>query len=433
MKLICETCTINRNVTGGKRAFLKTILAIGKGSERKSDGTKIMLITSSNKSGTQYNVPKNISKIFTRFLDEGKVTISFVMPEHDVQIKSDKVQLTAFLKVLKLVLTGGTQPATEASQTPTTTNPFAPSSASLRLPCLTVGKKKSSILDSPSVLSTKCVVTSRKDYPAKGFSRLLVSLQISDIKLTRFDSQILLLQKLRSLNLSRNCIRSLPRALGQMRLCELDLSGNSLAAEASWDWLLEPNVQSSLQQLNISDNGLPFLPVNVIYARSLVTLTAENNHIRKLPFALWTMSRLRILSLAKNRIDAVPETLARMKLDRLDLSENELHCNEATVPDLRLAASDSPHRQPSSMFELAARTVIRKKIPYTFPGLIPFTVLEVLRRAPLCSCGQPCFESKVFLRTKVITLNCSYMVLNANQQLMADCVYCSEKCSRKLC
>ncbi|XP_050069966.1 leucine-rich repeat protein 1-like [Anopheles maculipalpis] len=433
MKLICETCTINRNVTGGKRAFQKTILAIGKGSERKSDGTKIMLITTSNKSGTQYNVLKNISKIFTRFLEEGKATISFVVPEHDVQIKSDKVQLTAFLKVVKLVLTGGSgvQTTEQPSHTQSTTNPFSPS-ASLRLPCLTVGKKKSSILDSPSVLSTKCVVTNRKDYPAKGFSCLLVSLQISDIKLSRFDSQILMLQKLRSLNLSNNCIRSLPRALGQMRLCDLDLSGNSLT-EAVWDWLLEPNIQSSLQQLNISNNALPCLPINVIYARELVTLAAENNHIRKLPFALWTMSRLRVLSLARNQIDAVPETLARIKLDRLDLSENELFCNVATVPDLRLTSSDTQYRQTSSLFELAARTVIRKKIPYTFPGRIPFTVLEVLRRAPLCSCGQPCFESKVFLRTKVIMIKCSYLVLNANQQLIADCVYCSEKCSRKLC
>jgi len=124
MKLICETCTINRSVAWGKRAFQKTILAIGKGSERKGDETKIMLITTANKAGTKYSVLKNISKIFTRFLEEGKATISFVTPEHDVQIKSDKVQLTAFLKVLKLVLTGSGQPA-EGTQP--VTNPFSPS------------------------------------------------------------------------------------------------------------------------------------------------------------------------------------------------------------------------------------------------------------------------------------------------------------------
>uniref|UniRef100_A0A182MTC1 PIF1/LRR1 pleckstrin homology domain-containing protein n=1 Tax=Anopheles culicifacies TaxID=139723 RepID=A0A182MTC1_9DIPT len=422
MKLFCKTCTINRTVPGDKRAFTKTVLAIGKGSERKADDTKIMLITCASKNGIKYNVLNNINKIFTRFLDEGKATISFIMPAHDVQIESDPIHLIAFLKVLKLVLTGGDQPG-KMSQS--TTNPCLPS-ASLRLPCLTVGNKKTSILSSPSVLSTKCVITKRKDYPIKGFSRLLVTLQISNIKLTRFDSQILLLPKLRNLCLSTNCIRTLPRALGQLRLSELDLSDNNLAGD-SWEWLLEPNIQSSLLVLNISNNGLSCLPINVIYASQLEVLTAENNHIHKLPFALCTLTRLRMLSLASNNIDAVPETLARMRLDRLDLSGNKLYAEAATVPDLRM---DTQRHSPS-LFELAARTVIFKRIPYTFPGMIPFTVLELLRRAPLCSCGRPCFESKVYLRAKVLKPNCSYIIMNANQQLWADCVYCSEKCLRK--
>ncbi|XP_053670604.1 leucine-rich repeat protein 1 [Anopheles nili] len=423
MKLICETCTINRAVAGGKRAFVKTILAIGKGSERKGDETKIMLITTSNKNGTKYSVLKNISKIFTRFMEEGKVTISFVVPEHDVQIKSDKVQLTAFMKVLKLVLSGG-----QPKETLPTNDPTKPE---LRLPCLMVGKKKTSILDSPSVLATKCVITNRKNYPTKGFSRMLVHLQISDVKLSRFDSQILLLHKLRSLNLSKNCINSLPRALGQLRLCDLDLSSNCLS-DTSWEWLMEPKILASLQNLNISDNGLLCLPMNVIYARELVTLTADRNYIRKLPFALWTMHRLRVLSLAKNRIDAIPETLRRMRLDKLDLSENELYENAATVPDLRLTNEFVLHRQASSLFEIAARAVIHKKIPYALPGLVPFSVAETLRRTPLCGCGKMCFEAKIFHRAKVIVLNCSFITLNANQHLFADCVFCSEKCSRKL-
>uniref|UniRef100_A0A182KIT2 PIF1/LRR1 pleckstrin homology domain-containing protein n=1 Tax=Anopheles christyi TaxID=43041 RepID=A0A182KIT2_9DIPT len=424
MKLICETCTINRAVTGGKRAFQKTILAIGKGSERKGDETKIMLITTANKTGTKYSVLKNISKLFTRFLEEGKATISFIAPEHDVQIKSDKVQLTAFLKVLKLVLTGG-GPSVEGTQS--ATNPFSPS-APLRLPCLTVGKKKASILDSPSVLSTKCTITNRKDYPTKGFSRLLVSLQISDVKLSRFDSQILLLQKLRILNLSNNCIRSLPRALGQLRLCELDLSSNCLTG-CTWDWLQEPNIQSSLQSLNISDNGLHFLPTNVIYAGALVALTANSNHIRKLPFAIWTMNRLRVLSLAKNQIDGLPETLERIRLERLDLSENNLSVDGGTTGPY--PSTSMQQRQPSTLFELTARTVIDRKLPYATPGLMPFTVVDILRRVPLCGCGVPCFDSRVYHRTKLINGRCSCLVLNANHLLIADSVFCSDKCLRK--
>uniref|UniRef100_A0A182JII1 Probable proline--tRNA ligase, mitochondrial n=1 Tax=Anopheles atroparvus TaxID=41427 RepID=A0A182JII1_ANOAO len=391
MKLICETCTINRAVTGGKRVFLKTILAIGKGSEKKSDETKIMLITTANKTGTKYGAVKNISKIFTRFIDEGKATISFIVPEHDVQIKSDKTQLTAFLKVLKLVLTGGrlsdTAPAASSSEL----------ASQLRLPCLTINNQKASFLNSTNVLSTKCVIRNRKDYPQKGFSRLLVSLEISDIKLSRFDSQILLLQKLRTLNLSGNCLKTLPKSLGQLRLNELDVSSNDLW-NADWGWLLEPNVQSSLQCLNISNNGLSCLPINVVYARSLVTLSAEANHIGKLPFAIWKMNRLRVLLLARNHIDGIPETIRRMRLEKLDLSDNRLGENESTVPDLRLANEATTH--PSGLFELAARVVIDRKLPYALPGCVPFTVLETLHRTPLCGCGKPCFASKVYERAK---------------------------------
>ncbi|XP_058129425.1 leucine-rich repeat protein 1 [Anopheles ziemanni] len=426
MKLVCETCTINRYVPGGKRVFLKTILAIGKGSEKKSDETKIMLITTANKTGTKYGAVKNIAKIFTRCLDEGKATISFIVPEHDVQIKSDKIQLTAFLKVLKLVLTGG-RPSESGASTKSTSEPPA-----LRLPCLTINNKKTSFLNSKNVLSTKCVIRNRKDYPLKGFSRLLVSLQISDVQLSRFDSQILLLQKLQSLNLSNNCIKTLPKSLGQLRLVELDVSSNNLSDDG-WEWLLESNIQSSLQSLNISHNGLSYLPINVVYAQSLVTLTAENNSIRKLPFAIWKLYRLRVISLAKNHINGIPETMRRMRLEKLDLSDNQLFENEATVPDLRLADEQATqHLQPSSLFQLAARVVISKKLPYAYPACVPFTVLETLHRTPLCGCGKPCFASKVYERAKVIVLNCIQTILNMNQRAFADCVFCSQKCLRKV-
>ncbi|XP_058060370.1 leucine-rich repeat protein 1 [Anopheles bellator] len=427
MKLVCETCTINRAMSGGKRVFLKTILAIGKGSERKADEPKIMLITTSNKTGTKYGVLQNINKIFTRFLDEGKATISFLVPEHDVQIKSDKIQLTAFLKVLKLVFTGD-----RPSETLGAAQSSQPSA--VRLSCLTVNNKKASMLGSTNVLATRCVIKHRKDYPTKGFSRLLVSLQISDIKLCRLDTQLMLLPQLRSLNLSNNCIQQLPRKFGQLRLTDLDLSNNKLQDTAdSWEWLMEPNLQSTLQMLNISGNELSFLPINVIYARTLVTLVANNNLISKIPFALWKMTQLREISLVSNRITAIPETLRRMRLQKLDLSSNQLFENEATVQDLRMEElTATAHSQPSSLFELAARVAINRKIPYWLPGKVPFTVLETLHRTPLCGCGQPCFESKVYERAKVVTLNCVHIILNANQQLFADCVFCSQKCSRKV-
>lgn len=71
MKLICETCVLNRKVPHQKKPFQNTILAIGKNNEKKSEEAVIMLITNANKGGTKYALKKNINKIFTRFISEG--------------------------------------------------------------------------------------------------------------------------------------------------------------------------------------------------------------------------------------------------------------------------------------------------------------------------------------------------------------------------
>uniref|UniRef100_A0A1Q3EVJ7 Putative leucine-rich repeat protein n=1 Tax=Culex tarsalis TaxID=7177 RepID=A0A1Q3EVJ7_CULTA len=418
MKLICETCVVNRSAppSGGKRPFQKTILAVGndkKSSSSSSEEPVIMLITNSNKSGTRYGLRKNVGKIFTRFLAEGKATISFQIPEHDVQIKSEVVQLTGFLKVLRSVLGGG--------------GPGAPVETP-KLPCLSmVNKKTSSVLAaSNKVLATKCVIKSRSEYPLKGFSRNLISLQISDIKLCRFDPQILLLKNLRTLNLSNNCIEKIPPALGQMRLVEIDLAGNALQNH-HWEWLRESAIQSSLQSLNISSNNLTYFPSNLIYCRVLVRLEISINHLQKLPFAVWKMSRLRFLNLARNQLASVPESMTRMRLDQLDLSENKLSQDAATVPDLRVPVL--PGQMPA-LWEMAARVVVARKIHYA-PGDIPFLLVETMNRTPICGCGLLCFTSRVYERAKVVRLNCQHLVMDSNHVVYADVVFCSQRCSTK--
>ncbi|KXJ68717.1 leucine-rich repeat protein 1 [Aedes albopictus] len=416
MKIICETCVVNRTVPVAKKPFQKTILAIGKNSEKKPEEPVIMLITNANKAGTRYTLKKNIAKIFTRFISEGKATISFHIPEHDLQIKSEVIQLTGFLKVLKSILTGESPDSGAAPAVP------------MKLPCLTIANKKTSLLSSSSkVLSTKCVIRSRADYPLKGFNRNLTLLQISDIKLVRFDPQILLLKNLRTLNLSNNCLEKIPKELGQLRLNEIDLSGNALHSH-DWQWLLGSSLQSTLQSLNITGNNLSYFPTALIYAKQLVRLDLRTNHIAKLPFAVWKMGRLRFLNLAGNRLGSVPESMARMKLDELDLSDNQLDQQGSTVPDLRTPTQIG---HVPALWELAARVVVSRKVFYS-PGMIPFLLVELMHRTPICGCGLLCFTAKIHERAKVIRLNCQQLVLNSNQLLYADAVFCSQRCSAKL-
>ncbi|KAL1374777.1 hypothetical protein pipiens_001634 [Culex pipiens pipiens] len=377
MKLICETCVVNRSgpPSGGKRAFQKTVLAVGN-DKKSSEEPVIMLITNSNKSGTRYGLRKNVGKIFTRFLAEGKATISFQIPEHDVQIKSEVVQLTGFLKVLRAVLTGGA-------------GVDGPDGGA-KLSCLAmVNKKTTAVLAaSNKVLATKCVIKSRGEYPLKGFSRNL--------------------------------------ALGQMRLVEVDLSGNALQNHA-WEWLREPAIQSSLQSLNISSNNLTYFPSSLIYCRVLVRLEIQINHLQKLPFAVWKMSRLRFLNLARNQLASVPESMTRMKLEQLDLSENKLSQDASTVPDLRILAL--PGQMPA-LWEMAARVVVARKIHYA-PGIIPFLLVEIMNRTPICGCGLLCFTSRIYERAKVVRLNCQHLIMDSNHVVYADAVFCSQRCSTR--
>ncbi|XP_055641310.1 leucine-rich repeat protein 1 [Toxorhynchites rutilus septentrionalis] len=418
MKLVCETSVVNRNVPATRRGFQRTILAIGKNSEKKSDETVIMLKTTENKSGSKYELKGNISKIFTRFVSEGKATISFNVPEHDVQIKSEVIQLTTFLKQLKAVLSGE-KPAQNRTNSPAATLG--------KLSCLSsVANMKSSVLSSTKTFSTKCVIRRRSDYPLKGFSRNLVTLQISDIKLIRFDPQILLLRSLRILNLSNNCIEKIPRELGQLNLTDIDLSGNALQNER-WEWLLEPTIQNRLQNLNVGSNNLSYFPTNLVYSKGLVRLDLQRNHIQKLPFAVWKMAQLRLLNLSGNQIASVPESMVRMRLEQIDLSENNLSQNASTVQDLRMSSNIN---QVASLCELAARVVVARKIPYS-PATIPFVLVEMMHRTPICGCGLLCFTTKIYERVKVVRLNCQQLIMNSNHMLYADCVFCSQRCSAR--
>ena len=101
-------------------------------------------------------VKGNISKVFSKFLNEGKTTISFVVPPHDLMIKADDIiQLKSFLGSIRMVLQGKQ---------------------------LSRGAGGLSTLDSNVKTcrpKTKLVVTSKSDYPVlEGFPRTLHQLHV---------------------------------------------------------------------------------------------------------------------------------------------------------------------------------------------------------------------------------------------------------------
>lgn len=261
MKILCDTTLYNRyNATSNGMRAQKATIAIGLHPPNKENSELFLLhFTPTNKTGTRYKLKTNIEKVFAKFCAEGKTTISFKEPPHDLQIKCDPVQLKCFLQTLKLAMTGQYDrqklclSSIAATAIPSTAHP-----------------------------TTKLVIRSRGEFPLKGLPRTLTSLhvrivlvthkllmiiwtiqfsfqnrQINGIRRCRVDSQIFFLKNLRTLNLSDNCIERIPKQMGELQLVDVDFSKNQLNLAVTikdWDWLDGQPLQQSLQCLNLSEN-----------------------------------------------------------------------------------------------------------------------------------------------------------------------------------
>lgn len=157
MKILCDTTLYNRSRTihTGIRAQKSTV-AIGSHPPNKETAELFLLLfTPTNKTGTRYKLKSNIEKVFAKFCAQGKTTISFKEPPHDLQIKCDPIQLKCFLQTLKLAMTGEYDrrklglSSISATAIPSTAHPV-----------------------------TKLVIRSRGEFPLKGLPRTLTSLHV---------------------------------------------------------------------------------------------------------------------------------------------------------------------------------------------------------------------------------------------------------------
>lgn len=292
MKLLCETTVQYRQgngmPSGPAGRSTKSTLALGTHPPNSENAELfIILFTPACMTGTRYKVRDNLERVFTKFLAEGKATISLKQPAHDLQIRCDAVQLRCFLQALKLGLQGK-----KVDQQSVAGNGGAKPPTSIRLGSLTT----TAIPLSAHPVS-KLVVRSRGDYPLRGLPKTLRTLQVNGIQRVRFDTQILFLKQLTTLNLNDNHIAELPKQLGQLRLQLLDMGRNRLGerggSRAAWQWLDGQPLQETLHTLSLSGNGLAGFPFGLVKMRQLTVLKLDDNAIERLPFAVRRMRTLK--------------------------------------------------------------------------------------------------------------------------------------------
>lgn len=127
MRIFGEAAVVDRNQPQHKSRLLKSIISIGYHSRNEENGEMFLLHENLlNKSGRRYKVKQNVNKVFLKFLDEGKATISFKEPPHDLLIQCDKIQLINFMRSFRIGLCGdpnftksqSTQPSLNVKKVP---------------------------------------------------------------------------------------------------------------------------------------------------------------------------------------------------------------------------------------------------------------------------------------------------------------------------
>lgn len=410
MKIVCNVKVENRLLPvmgiNANRKFIKSTLALCK--KPKTSEFCMILFNTNNQNGTKYDIKGNINAVLTKFLSEGKATIQFVQPSHDLFVQGDKIQLKGFLHLLGRVVTNkiGENEITYSSVSVTA-------------------------ISSKNIAPTKLQIRDRGNYPLRGFPRTLEVLTISEINRSSLDRGILQLKKLRTLDLSYNLIELLPEEFSAMTcLVELNLSNNNFGKSHpnTWSWM-SGNIAKTLKLLNLCENQMKFLPDQIVKLHNLITLNVDRNELRILPSGIGSLHRLRILTASKNMLKSLPGSAKKLNLLTLDLSDNHFVAN---AQNANIVKPNCPIKVMPicSLMEIAAREVIAGQLSYTTKDL-PTTVIKYLDLAKYCICGKACFSISIEHkhRLSLSTIAHSYVLSAAGTgYIPIDCNFCSLNC-----
>lgn len=112
MRIECSVRTLNK-ATGARNpnCYFPSTLALGK--ETGTDNDYFLLHLQNINRGqmkssrfTKYPLKSNPTKIYNRFIDEGRITIAFTEPLHDLFIQALPEELHRFLLVFNVCLSG---------------------------------------------------------------------------------------------------------------------------------------------------------------------------------------------------------------------------------------------------------------------------------------------------------------------------------------
>ena len=391
-----------------------------------------------NKAGTSYRVTNfhrnrtnqqnslNV-EVFGRFTKEGRATLRFSEPAHDLSINNaDPVYLKAFIHVLK-----------NSHNLPINAKQFSTLNPVFKRQI----QKEAS----------KLTIQERKDYPSNeaGFPHTLKELKIHKLQLKKIDIRIFRLNLLVTLDLSGNVIRSIPHELHTMvSLKDLNLANNKIA-NISPTFCQNTNFCNQLLQLNLEGNGLQQIPNNLTNFTNLMVLNMKNNLFSYLPRGLFQkMTKLRSLDISDcrylislpttffdtTRLDSVNASKLPKIFSRIDYRNYTSGCHEDGVLD---TTANVPR-----LLDVTSRKILETENLYKFvlimEGVIPSILKEYLKTLVRCYCHKTCFPSSCLV--KVLRFRIDDVMKMVTRDLITDvpngtanfeCIFCSKGCKER--
>lgn len=218
-----------------------------------------------------------------------------------------------------------------------------------------------------------------------------------------------------------------PREMGRLPLVFFTINNNQLGTINEWEWLRGKEIRKSLRELDLSANELNYFPLDLIRLEQLVGLKLSDNKIKRLPFGFRRLRNLRNLYIASNLLTSLPSDFNQMRIVVLDVWGNKFGMKmEHTIGRATNKLNSSP------LWLLSARTVCQNKLPYS-AGTLPLLLIDILAESPLCACGKLCFDTTIYERAVMATLDNVKTLISSREHLIyADIVLCGTNCgSRK--
>ncbi len=136
----------------------------------------------------------------------------------------------------------------------------------------------------------------------------VATVHLQSNKLVTIPSSLSQYSHLKAVDCSRNCITSISPEVRNLMLTRLLLGGNRLSSSNAFESLNLPGaaLHETLQELDLSSNYLPDLPVGIFRCRGLRVLLLSQNSISIVSHLPWcALEKLEILNLSSNKISSL--------------------------------------------------------------------------------------------------------------------------------